>query len=977
MLGWPISAPIHLNTSADFLPRFGAVRMKPLTSPQSPKAAELSPIMGQADASRSLIWDILLGPRLLVLILLVVPCIYAVWALSVRLVQRESQVRFERLCEVEAATIERTLANLSSDLTAVAEFVSDEPGTARTTWKSLSMPLFKRSQGLQAVGYARWVREGQMAALLAEIRAEGFGTFAVKPAGERAEAAVVIHIEPFEGRNLRSFGYDLWSEPIRRTALGQARDTGVPTLTSRLLLSPESNSDTQPGAILIVPAYRAGRSLHSIEARRDALRGFVFAPIRIRDLQPSRLGEDDPLLMLKVHHGLDAGDANLMLSGNEGLPVHLASHASSFVHRRTLSLAGQVFTLQFSSLPRFEVACSSSFPFVTTGFAAALGAFALALCVGYGLARRRLEQRAASVTLALQNNEAELSRSHRDMAIAFDKLQELSIQQKAILDNAGYAIICTDPNGTVVVFNPAAERMLGYSANELIGLKTPAIFHDAAEVTQRAQHFSVELREPVSPGFDVFVIRSRRGLFNEYEWTYIRKDGSRFPVLLNVTVISDQDNRIRGYLGIAVDITARRRAEARLLSSMRETRDLKTALDANAIIEITDKRGVITYVNDNFCRISKYSRGELLGQEHRLINSGYHPKEFFRNLYHTLGRKETWHGEIRNKAKDGSIFWVDTTIVPMLDDGGQVFEFIIIRMDITQRKSAEQARQASEALLRQFITHTPASIAMLDERLCFLHVSARWLADFEMVATEVPGVSLMSKAHLPAGWLEAFPDVMAGRTRMRESDTYARADGSVHPLKWELRPWQKADGTVGGAMIFAQFDRGHEAIPSARVQLPAPGINPVAIPGENMDALPQQQHEPLAPDQGRVLLVEDEAGIGARVREGLTRRGYNVVLASDAPEALLVWKQQQAAFDIVVSDFIISSEMNGVDLIRELAQDRPELPSIIVSSYGVDGLDAGGGLFIPGENYLQKPYSLDELANLIRKRLDSRKLPPP
>jgi len=907
----------------------------------------------------------------MMLILLLVPCIYVAWVLSVRLVHQESQVRFDRLCELEAAGIERTLSDLSADLQAIAEFVSDEPGSARSTWRALSAPVLKRSQGLQAVGYARWVREGQLPALLAEVRGEGFTSFSVKPAGERVDAAVVIYIEPFEGRNLRNFGYDLWSEPIRRTALGQARDNGIPSLTARLLLSPESNSDTQPGAMLIAPAYRAGRSLHSIEARRDALRGFVFVPLRFRDLLPTRFLEDEATLMLTVHHGVDSGDASLMLNGREGLPVHLASHVSRFAHRRTLGLAGQVFTLQFSSLPRFEAACSSSLPVLTTACVAGLGVFAVVLCVAYGLARRRLEQRAASVTLALQSNEAELSRSHRDMASAFDKLQELSMQQKAILDNAGYAIICTDPNGTVVVFNPAAERMLGYSASEIIGLKTPAIFHDAAEVTQRAQHFSVELREPVSPGFDVFVIRSRRGLFNEYEWTYVRKDGSRFPVLLNVTVISDQDNRIRGYLGIAVDITARRRAEARLLSSMRETRDLKTALDANAIVEITDRRGVITYVNDNFCRISKYTRGELLGQEHRLINSGYHPKEFFRNLYQTLGRKETWHGEIRNKAKDGSIFWVDTTIVPMLDDGGQVFEFIIIRMDITQRKNAEQARQASEALLRQFITHTPASIAMLDERLCFLHVSARWLADFEMVASEVPGVSLMSKAHLPGGWLEAFPDVMAGRTRMRESDTYARADGSVHPLKWELRPWQKADGTVGGAMIFAQFDRVQEPSPTPRVQLPAPGSNPVAIPGAAEESPQQAQEAPLAPMLGRVLLVEDEVGIGTRVREGLMRRGYTVYLASDAPEALLVWKQQQASIDIVVSDFIISSEMNGVDLIRELAQDRPELPSIIVSSYGVDGLD-GGGLFIPGENYLQKPYSLDELANLIRKRLDAR-----
>jgi PAS domain S-box-containing protein len=285
-------------------------------------------------------------------------------------------------------------------------------------------------------------------------------------------------------------------------------------------------------------------------------------------------------------------------------------------------------------------------------------------------------------------------------AAAETRSQELAFLRFA-LDQCAI-VATTDARGRMTHVNDKFCNISGYSRDELIGQDDGIISSGVHPKGFFRKMYSTIAKGKVWKG----------DICNR------AKDGSLYWVDTTIVPIVDDptSGKINGYVVIRQDITQHKQSEEALRQrtiqleaaaeaaerSNRELRFQKFALDQHAIVAVTDARGRITYVNDKFCEISKYTRKELIGQDHRIVNSGVHSKAFFKQMYATIAGGNVWHGEIRNRAKDGSLYWVDTTIVPIRDDDtGKNKGYVAIRADITALKRTQehlqQAKEAAEA----------------------------------------------------------------------------------------------------------------------------------------------------------------------------------------------------------------------------------------------------------------------------------------
>lgn len=270
--------------------------------------------------------------------------------------------------------------------------------------------------------------------------------------------------------------------------------------------------------------------------------------------------------------------------------------------------------------------------------------------------------------------------------VTLDALDDRTRHAQLYLDVAGVMLVVLDRRQRIVLLNRKARALLQIGDGEMLGRDwfdtfVPERVRDHARETHRrflAGDTSVETID--------YPVQTARGQERMIHW--------------HRALVRDASGETVGSIGSGEDTTATRLAESALRKSIKDLQDIKYAIDQAAIVATTDVHGRITYANDKFCEISRYAREELIGQDHRIINSGYHSKEFIRDLWRTIARGQVWRGEIKNRAKDGTPYWVDTTIVPFLDERGKPYQYMAIRSDITERKRQEERFREQAALTR-------------------------------------------------------------------------------------------------------------------------------------------------------------------------------------------------------------------------------------------------------------------------------------
>lgn len=307
---------------------------------------------------------------------------------------------------------------------------------------------------------------------------------------------------------------------------------------------------------------------------------------------------------------------------------------------------------------------------------------------------------------------------------ANDILLNNDLRLRKLIENSFSGITLLDKDFKIIYRSPSAERINGWSNTDRNKFAVDEVVHPS----YRGKVANLLHEVVLEPGVTKTCTFQSKHFDGHYIWlecTYT-----------NMLNIPDIEAIVCNF----IEITEKKRTESFLNTTVNELSAYKYALDESSIVAITDQKGTIQHVNENFCKISKYSEAELIGQDHRIINSGYHDKQFIKNLWATIANGRTWKGELKNKAKDGSFYWVDTAIIPFLDERGKPYQYIAIRSDITERKLNEQKVIESELFIKTITDNLPAMIAYWSADLHCLFANKAYLDWFEMQSNTMIGI---------------------------------------------------------------------------------------------------------------------------------------------------------------------------------------------------------------------------------------------
>jgi PAS domain S-box-containing protein len=292
--------------------------------------------------------------------------------------------------------------------------------------------------------------------------------------------------------------------------------------------------------------------------------------------------------------------------------------------------------------------------------------------------------------------------------------------QSAILNNTTYTVISTDEKGIITSINPAGQKALGYAAEECVGKLAPTVFHDAGETAERARIFSKELGVTIEPGFEVYVARARRNLPNEYEWTYVRKDGSRFPVLLSVTALRDSHGKVIGFLGLANDITERKQAEEALQRSEQKFATIFHGSPVALSVSEYDT-GRLVEVNEAMLRLARAtSRDALIGRTSLDFGFAMEQRKKLLEALERFGHVDRF--EIEARRLNGEPFVAEVSVSPYELDGKRFLLSNVV--DITERSKAREEIQRLNKNLEERVATRTAQLLAANQELETFNYSA-------------------------------------------------------------------------------------------------------------------------------------------------------------------------------------------------------------------------------------------------------------
>ncbi|MBI5256657.1 MAG: PAS domain S-box protein [Burkholderiales bacterium] len=545
--------------------------------------------------------------------------------------------------------------------------------------------------GVLGFGYIAHVKREALDHFVAAERADDAPGFSVRTSGNAPDLYVIKYIEPL-APNVEALGYDIGSEAGRRATAEAAVATGEPRLTGRLHLVQDKTQ--QPGFLLMMPIYRRGTDPVTPDQRRQLVQGLVYTPFVLKELLRDSAKVTDGLLDFELFDG-DGAHADQLVYDADGHLGRAAAAVTSvnyqgrmFETRRQLQVAGRLLTLRASTTPAFEAALDRSIvTYIGSGGAllTCLGALAV-----WSLAAGRIRA---------------LSLAQR-MTADLDRLAK-------VVQHTSNCVTITDRNLHITWVNAGFTRITGYALQEAVG-------HTPGELLGSGKGDPAVLKTLADSAAD--------GTSCRVEVLNRAKDGSEYWLDTEIQPLHDAQGRLVGFMEIGSDITDKHHARVQLEAALRENEALLATIDLHAIVSVADRAGRIIEVNDKFCQISGYSREELLGQNHRVVKSDQQPEGFWAEVWRTIAGGQPWRGEVCNRAKDGSLYWVDAVIAPFKGADGKIEKYVSIRSDVSASKRAAQDLARERQRLANILRGTRVGTLEWNVATGEMTLNERWAA---------------------------------------------------------------------------------------------------------------------------------------------------------------------------------------------------------------------------------------------------------